>query len=215
MAGAATPRLQATGLACVRGRRTLFQALDLQLAGGELLRVEGANGAGKSSLLRLLAGLALPSSGEVLWQGLPIRGQRESYARDLLYLGHLGGMKEELTPLENLQADRALSAPTGAAPDVDACQRALLDWGLAASGRLPLRLLSAGQLRRVALARVSLNEATLWILDEPLTALDVQAVAQLSQLIDQHLARGGLAVVTSHQPLALATTRVQTVALDA
>ncbi len=198
------PALQAMQLACERGRRTLFRQLDLDLDHGQLVRVEGANGAGKTSLLRLLAGLARPSSGEVLWHGLPIAGQRESYAQALLYQGHPIGLKDELTPLENLRCEQALD---GHRDDPQATEAALLRWGLAAQLRLPLRVLSAGQRRRVALARLTLSVAALWVLDEPFNALDVQAVAQLGRLIEQHLARGGLAVVTSHQPLPLAGAR--------
>jgi heme exporter protein A len=172
--------------------------------------VEGANGSGKTSLLRLLAGLALPAAGEVRWQGRAIRGQREAYAQALFYLGHLGGLKDELTPLENLRIEADLCG----LPAPEAALTAALDhWGLARQAALPLRVLSAGQKRRAALARLNLTTAPLWILDEPFNALDVDAVAALGRQIEAHLARGGLAVVTSHMALPIAPAQMQSVRL--
>ena len=197
-------------LACLRGDRRLFRDLSISLQPGRLLRVEGANGSGKTSLLRLLAGLALPAAGEVRWQGRPIRRQREAYAQALVYLGHLGGLKDELTPLENLRIEAELCGlPAPAA----ALSAALEHWGLARQAKLPLRVLSAGQKRRAALARLNLAAAPLWILDEPFNALDVDAVAALGRQIEAHLARGGLAVVTSHMALPIAPAQMQSVRL--
>ncbi len=204
------PALQAQGLACQRGRRSLFGQLSLSVSSGRALQVAGGNGSGKTSLLRLLAGLARPSAGQVLWQGQSIELQREAYAGTLLYQGHAGGLKAELTPLENLRAELALA---GTACDSAALLAALQRWGVAAQARLPLGLLSAGQQRRVALARLLLARARLWILDEPFNALDAAACTQLGQLIGQHLADGGLAVLTRHQPLPLPATRVQVLRL--
>lgn len=204
-------RLQALGLACRRGRRLLFEGLSFGLGDGQALRVKGGNGAGKTSLLRQLVGLAPADAGEVHWDGRPIARQREAYGAALAYLGHAPGLKDELTPLENLAADAALA---GGADTPAQHVQALADWGLAAAARLPLRVLSAGQRRRVALARLSLSGAALWILDEPFTALDDAGCAQLGQLIERHLARGGLAVLTSHQPLPLAEARVQVLELQ-
>jgi heme exporter protein A len=205
--------LETLDLACLRGDRRLFRGLNLQLRSGQLLRVEGANGAGKTSLLRLLAGLALPAAGEVRWNGQPIRRQREAYAQALLYMGHLGGLKDELTARENLQIDCALSG----AADIDTARidAALGGWGLARQAALPLRVLSAGQRRRAALARLQLSTAALWILDEPFNALDVDAVAQLGQCLERHVDGGGLAVITSHMPLPLPPERVQSLRLIA
>ncbi|MCA0240394.1 MAG: cytochrome c biogenesis heme-transporting ATPase CcmA [Proteobacteria bacterium] len=197
-------------LACLRGDRRLFRDLSISLAPGRLLRVEGANGSGKTSLLRLLAGLALPAAGEVRWQGRPIRRQREAYAQALVYLGHLGGLKDELTPLENLRIEADLCGLPAPAP---ALQAALDHWGLTRQAALPLRVLSAGQKRRAALARLNLATAPLWILDEPFNALDVDAVAALGRQIEGHLARGGLAVVTSHMALPIAPAQMQSVRL--
>lgn len=203
--------LEAHDLACRRGDRRLFSALAFSLQPGQLLRVAGANGSGKTSLLRLLAGLALPNAGEVCWQSRPVQRQREAYARALFYLGHLGGLKEDLSPLENLRTDAALA---GSAVDDEALNQALGLWGLARQARLPVRVLSAGQRRRAALARLALVDAPLWILDEPFNALDSDAVAQLGRQLEQHIAAGGLAVVTSHQPLPLPAERVTTLQLD-
>ena len=197
-------------LACLRGDRRLFRDLSISLQPGRLLRVEGANGSGKTSLLRLLAGLALPAAGEVRWQGRPIRRQREAYAQALVYLGHLGGLKDELTPLENLRIEADLCGLPAPAP---ALQAALDHWGLTRQAALPLRVLSAGQKRRAALARLNLAAAPLWILDEPFNALDVDAVAALGRQIEGHLARGGLAVVTSHMALPIAPAQMQSVRL--
>ena len=203
--------LQTHDLACVRGDRRLFRGLNLSLDRGQLLRVEGANGSGKTSLLRLLAGLGLPAAGEVHWQGRPIRRQREAYAQDLLYLGHLGGLKDELTPVENLQIEAGLSGLSRV--DDAAIAEALAQWGLVRQTRLPLRVLSAGQKRRAVLARLSLSTARLWILDEPFNALDVDAVALLGRRLEAHVAGGGLAVVTSHMPLPIAPAQLQTLRL--
>lgn len=203
--------LQVHDLACIRGDRRLFRGLSFELGPGQLLRVEGANGAGKTSLLRLLAGLGLPAAGEVRWHGQAIRRQRETYAHALLYLGHLGGLKDELTAAENLQIDADLAGTPGI--DATRIDGALAGWGLARQAKLPLRVLSAGQRRRAALARLQLTEATLWILDEPFNALDIDAVAHLGRQIEAHVARGGLAVITSHMDLPIAHVRVQSLRL--
>lgn len=205
------PMLEIHDLACVRGDRRLFRGLNLRVEPGRLLRVEGANGSGKTSLLRLLAGLGLPAAGDVHWQGRPIRRQREAYAQALLYLGHLSGLKDELTPTENLRIEAGLCGLAGV--DDAAIAAALDRWGIGRQARLPLRVLSAGQKRRAALARLSLSDAPLWILDEPFNALDVDAVAQLGRAIEAHLARGGLAVVTSHMNLPIAPAQLQTLRL--
>jgi heme exporter protein A len=193
-----TALLSTHDLACARGTRTLFRALSFDVAAGQVLRVEGANGAGKTSLLRLLAGLALPSAGEVRWCAAPIAAQREQYARELLYLGHVSALKDDLTPLENL---RVMAQLHGDPADEATLRAALERWGLAAVWRLPARLLSAGQRRRAALARLALTRARLWILDEPFNALDSAACEHLSRCIEQHVQQGGLTVITSHQAL--------------
>lgn len=206
--------LSAHDLACARGTRLLFRALSFVVGAGQVLRVEGSNGAGKTSLLRLLTGLALPVDGEVRWCNAPIAGQRERYARDLLYLGHAPALKDDLTPLENL---RAMAFLCGDTQDDATLQGALDRWGLdSVPRRLPVRALSAGQRRRAALARLSITRARLWILDEPFNALDAGACRQLAACIEQHAERGRIAVITSHQELpAMARVRPLALALSA
>ncbi len=198
--------LELRDLACVRGRRKLFRGLNLALPPGQLLRVIGPNGAGKTSLLRMLCGLLAPAQGQVLWQGQPLQRVREDFHRQLIYLGHAAALKDDLSPLENLQVALRLG---GVAPDEASAQRALVDAGLRGREHVPARTLSQGQRRRAALARLPLGQARLWILDEPFNALDSAAAAWLLGLIEGHLQRGGLAVLTSHQPVALAATVVQ------
>ena len=207
-----SPLLEAIGLTCVRGDRRLFHGLSFTLAPGQLLQVEGDNGAGKTSLLRILAGLGLPALGEVRWQGEAIARQRDDYGRALLYLGHLGALKEELTPLENLLADARIAGLDG----IDAARvlEALERMGLRRVAGLPVRVLSAGQRRRTALTRLLLSPPALWILDEPFNALDTAAVERLREVLEAHVAGGGMAVLTSHQPLALARTLPQRLRLS-
>jgi heme exporter protein A len=193
--------LQATDLTCVRGDRCLFRQLGLSVAPGQLLLVEGENGAGKTSLLRILAGLGLPALGQVLWRGQPIARQREDYGQALLYLGHLGALKEELSAAENLLADARIAGLPGIGAGQVADALGLM--GLKRVAGLPVRVLSAGQRRRAALARLLLEPPPLWILDEPFNALDTTAVDLLGRTLESHLARGGMAVLTSHQPVTL------------
>lgn len=197
--------LTATGLACVRGERRLFSGIDLAVAPGEWLHLQGENGAGKTSLLRILVGLTPPAEGEIRWQGEPIRQQAEDFRRDMVYLGHHVAVKEELTALENLRLGAALDGAELAERDA---LTALWRMGLKGREELPVRVLSQGQQRRVLLARLLAKKARLWVLDEPFTALDVKAVAMLSELIGEHLAAGGMAVLTSHQKMPIAGGRV-------
>jgi len=192
--------LSVTDLACSRGERPLFRQLSFSLAAGQWLHVTGDNGAGKTTLLRTVVGLAAPEHGSVQWQGQPIRGQREDYHRALCYLGHHAAVKDELTPIENLRTSAALD---GHAVDETEARTALKTAGLAGSGRLPTRFLSAGQKRRVLLSRLLLRPATLWVLDEPFAALDTTATEWLGALLVKHLAGGGMALLTSHQPVPL------------
>jgi heme exporter protein A len=197
--------LTATGLSCVRGERRLFAGLDLAVGPGEWLHVQGENGAGKTSLLRILATLSPPAEGEVRWQGEPVTELAEDYRRAMLFLGHHGAVKEDLTPLENLRLAAQLD---GAALDEATALAALVRFGLRGREDLAVRFLSAGQKRRVLLARLAVRKAALWILDEPFTALDVKAVDMLSGLIESHLAAGGMAILTSHQSMPLPNGRV-------
>jgi heme exporter protein A len=198
--------LEADNLECVRGERRLFAGLGFTLDGGELLYLQGRNGAGKTSLLRMLIGLLPPETGEIRWHGKPIRKQGDEYHADLCYLGHQNAIKEELTPLENLLASSRLAGETLSEDDAfDALEQV----GLAGREDLACKYLSQGQKRRVALARLVVDRRPLWILDEPFVALDVAAVDWLAGIISAHLQRGGMAVMTTHQPVAIPAATVR------
>lgn len=192
--------LSAHGLCCVRGERRLFAQLDLAVDAGQWLHVRGENGAGKTSLLRLLAGLAHPAEGEVRWCGQSIRDAESAYRRDLVFFGHHGALKDDLSALENLSFCAAMDG--AALPEAQALA-ALYRMGLRGREDLPIRVLSAGQKRRVVLARLATRHARLWVLDEPFTALDTKAVDLLAALLSEHLGKGGMAVLTSHQAMPL------------
>lgn len=192
-----SPRLQAVALACERDWRLLFEGLDLDLAGGTLLQVAGPNGSGKTSLLRLLSGLMQPTAGEVLLNGKPLAQQHGELGRSLLWVGHAAGIKGLLTAEENLAWLCALHQPA----DREAIWQALAAVGLRGFEDVPCHTLSAGQQRRVALARLYLDAPPLWILDEPFTALDKEGVAQLETHLAAHCDQGGLVVLTTHHTL--------------
>lgn len=190
--------LEAHNLECVRGERRLFAGVGFRLEAGELLYLQGKNGAGKTSLLRMLIGLLPPEAGEIRWQGESIRKLSEDFCADLCYLGHQNAIKEELTPLENLLAAARLAEEDLSEDDaLDALEQV----GLAGREDLACKYLSQGQKRRVALARLVKERRRLWVLDEPFVALDVAAVAWLAGVIGAHLQRGGVCVMTTHQPV--------------
>ncbi len=204
--------LQAHELACLRGDLQLFEGISFELQPGDALRIAGANGSGKTSLLRMLAGLSAPAHGEVRWNGRDIRRQREEFGGKLIYLGHANGVKDDLLAWENLVVASTLA---GRAVSRDDALDALERLGLGRAAELPTRALSQGQRKRVALARLSLGSgAPLWILDEPFTALDVKAVEALCETLDAHLARGGMAIYTTHQEIALAARRALTLDMN-
>ena len=193
--------LELQGLACARGGRSLFSGVDLTLQPGQLLRVGGVNGAGKTSLLRVLCGLLAPAQGQVRWGGQNIVGLRDEFNRQLVYIGHAAALKDDLSALENLQAACVLGGHH--CSDGEALG-ALAQAGLRGRERVAARTLSQGQRRRVALARLELAaSARLWVLDEPVNALDSAATAWLLALISAQLQRGGMVVLTSHQSVAL------------
>ncbi len=197
--------LRANALTCIRGERTLFTGLDLQVSAGEWLHIRGENGIGKTSLLRLLAGLTKPAAGEIFWNDQSIAFDTAEYHRNLLFLGHRDSLKEDLTALENLSIATALDGITTSEEEI---LLALHRFGLRGREDLPVYCLSAGQKRRVLLARLLLRQAKLWILDEPFNALDVRAVEMLSELISEHVSSGGMAIMTSHQEIPMPNGRV-------
>jgi len=196
----ARSHLRGEQLACIRGDRSLFSGLGFELHGGEWLHVRGANGAGKTSLLRQLAGLSRPASGRIFWNDSDIARDGDGYRSALLYLGHPSGVKDDLSVIENLRIAAAIDgAPLGETAALSALARI----GLNGRADLPVRVLSQGQRRRALLARLIVRPADVWILDEPFNALDTRAVALVCELVAEHLARGGMAVLTSHQSIPL------------
>ncbi|MGD8514092.1 MAG: cytochrome c biogenesis heme-transporting ATPase CcmA [Granulosicoccaceae bacterium] len=191
--------LSAHNLACERGGRVLFANLDFSLDRGDLLHIRGANGSGKTTLLRTLCGLSQPAQGEILWNDRAIADTRENFHANLCYIGHRNGLHGDLTPLENLQSHCALHGQH----DADTAQNVLTDSGLVELLHTPVKHLSQGQQRRVALADMLLRNTMLWILDEPFTALDVAAVDWLIARIVMHLANGGMIIMTTHQETAV------------
>lgn len=193
--------LEAIDLACARGERELFSGLNVTVTPGLLVAIVGENGSGKSSLLRMLCGLLPRERGAIRWKGTDIGDLKDEYTQQLTYLGHLNGTKDDLTPVENLQISAHLS---GDDDSVSSAREALLAVGLGRRAHgLPTRVLSQGQKRRVALARLWLSTRLLWILDEPFAALDDGGVTLLTERFKRHLDGGGMAVVATHQDILL------------
>ena len=206
------PVLQALDLAGQRGERTLFQHLDLALEPGAVIWLRGRNGRGKTSLLRLLAGLATPMAGEVRVHGVAQRRSAPAWRSELVYIGHQNALNGDLTASEALAFLERLG---GRRHDSARVEAALARLGVQHKRRAPVRTLSQGQRRRVALARLALAlECRLWLLDEPFDALDVDGVSALNELLAEHAARGGAALLTSHQPLSLVTPAPRIFDLD-
>ncbi len=191
-----TPRLAGRDLALLRGDRALFRDLKFDLVSGQLLLIEGPNGSGKTSLLRVIAGLVQPEDGTITWRGGDIARHRQAYHGELVWLGHRPGFKGDLTVAENLRAEAGLRR-TSAEPGMPVLDQL----GIAALTELPFRVLSAGQQRRIALARLLLADAALWLLDEPFTNLDAGGQELVANLLQAHLAGGGAAVVATHHEL--------------
>lgn len=186
--------LHANQLTCVYEERVLFESLSFTVEPGEVVQIAGENGSGKTSLLRLLTGLTQPESGYVCWQGERLSRVRDTFHQQMLWIGHKPGVKASLTADENLRLFYPRST-------LEAREAALLAIGLAGFEDLPLYQLSAGQQRRSALARLWLSDAALWILDEPLAALDVAAIETLTHRLEKYVQRGGSVILTTHQPL--------------
>jgi len=190
--------LQINNLACIRDDRVLFEHLNLSLAAGQMLLVEGHNGSGKTSLLRILTGLKLADEGEILWKGVSIEQLTSEYYEQVSYVGHHDGVKRELTCLENLRLVQAMGTPSDLDLDAVLDRVNLFRYGDTLMGSL-----SAGQKRRLALARLFATQSILWILDEPFTSLDKASMSHFEAMFEQHLQQGGIVVMTSHHDIAM------------
>ena len=202
--------LEARDLFCERDDRVLFQHLDFTLSAGQVIQVQGSNGSGKTTLLRIVCGLNRDFEGNIAWQGKPLEKNRTDFQHSVFYLGHMPAINKTLSPAENLRwfcASRGLSADGAVSP-------ALKAMGLQGYDDLPCYMLSAGQQRRVSLARLKLTTARLWILDEPFTALDRKGVAFLESLLSGFVAEGGALLLTTHHPLQMSCP-VDVIDLDA
>ncbi|MBY3787238.1 cytochrome c biogenesis heme-transporting ATPase CcmA [Photobacterium carnosum] len=213
--------LSVANLSCVRDERVLFDELNFTISSGELVQIEGPNGAGKTTLLRIIAGLGHSDSGEVQWCNENIATAREDYHQALLFLGHQTGVKRELTAFENLAFFQSMHTSeqgsdlkgTPAVNGEGALWQALAHVGLAGREDISAGQLSAGQQRRVALARLWLSNHKLWVLDEPLTAIDKQGIKVLEALFLAHAERGGMVLLTTHQDMFVDSDRLRKIKL--
>ena len=192
---AESPRIEVEGLAFARNDREIFTGLNFSLQSGQILQVEGHNGSGKTTLLRILCGLTIPSEGEIRWCGERIRDNLADYHAQLAYVGHAPGIKDELTPVENLNLATSMECARDGADAQQVLERLRLP---AFCDDVPCRNLSAGQRRRVALGRLLMLDASLWVLDEPFTALDRDGRRLVEELLSEHAQQGGMVVLTTH-----------------
>ncbi|MGD8266311.1 MAG: cytochrome c biogenesis heme-transporting ATPase CcmA [Chromatiales bacterium] len=202
--------LEAHHLSCIRDDRVLFEGLSFSIGSGEAIVLEGRNGTGKTSLLRILCGLRRPDEGEVRWQGIPIEKNYVDYYTRMAFVGHMDGIKRELSALENLRLSRSLCGSGNVS-----IEEALETLLLTGYEDIPTYYLSAGQRRRVALARLLATDARLWILDEPFTSLDREGIALVENLMDEHVGAGGAMIMTSHHEVRLSTPGVRVLNLSA
>ena len=206
---AADALLEVRSLSCVRDDRTLFENLDFSLGSGQMLLLEGRNGCGKTSLLRILCGIRLQDDGEILWGGQNSEKLGPAFHEHIVYVGHHDGMKRDLTPRENLRFARSLGRPSSMGID-DALDR----MNLYGFEDVITRGLSAGQQRRLALSRLLVTDAELWVLDEPFTSLDVRGIDLFESIMGEHIDNGGMIVMTSHHSLTHDYPRVERINLS-
>lgn len=202
--------LEIDKVGCVRGDRRLFRDMNFTLTPGKFVQLTGSNGSGKTSLLRIICGLMEPEEGEIRWRGADIRSLGEEYFTDITYVGHRNGVKEELTSIENLRISSGLAGNEISKAEA---REALGRFGLGGREALAARLLSEGQRRRLALARLVICKKAVWVLDEVLTSLDKAAVGLMKALIEEHLENGGMAIVATHQELTITARSFQRVEL--
>jgi heme exporter protein A len=203
--------LSSENLACVRGERLIFSGIEFALGAGEVLVVTGANGSGKTSLLRIVCGLLEAAAGEIRWNGSSARALGDDFFAELAYLGHHNGLKDDLSATENMQVWAGVS---GITVDRAAARQALARMGLAGREDLPVRWLSQGQKRRAAIARLLVAERPLWVLDEPFAGLDRASTVTVEALLQEHLADGGMAILTTHQDIGAVAASVRRLELD-
>ncbi len=206
MSNAQNARLETRNLCCVRDDRVLFEALDFTVEAGQILLLEGENGAGKTSLLRILCGFREPDNGIVMWRGEEI--ERTRYHTDMAYVGHMDGIKKELTVAENLKLSLSLGQ-TGKLTIAQALDKVKLS----GYDDILVQALSAGQKRRLSLARLLITHNLLWILDEPFTSLDKQGIQLIESIMAEHCAQGGMIAMTSHHEVNLDGVRIKRIKL--
>jgi heme exporter protein A len=204
-----SPLISAKNLTCIREERILFEQLNINVCPGDIVQIEGANGTGKTSLLRILAGLSQPYEGDILFKKQNINKSRDVFYQNLLYLGHLPGVKGEMSAQENLEFNLALQGLDSTKAEATLNEVNLLGFEDALASHL-----SAGQHRRIALARLWQSKAPIWILDEPFTAIDKLGVKKLEQLFVQHAQQGGCVILTTHQDLSLPVDSVKKITLN-
>lgn len=206
--------LEVQNIECVKGHEQLFSGFNLTVKPKQIIQITGENGSGKTSLLRILIGLSEPESGDALWHGNSVFANSATYRAEMAYLGHLNGLKSGLTALENLSLQQALVSDSTQTIREDSASKALVNVGLDGYQSIYADQLSAGQKRRVALARLALSSATLWILDEPITAIDSAGVDVFEQMIAEHADNGGMVILTSHQDMIFRDSDFSQVQID-